>query len=122
MKILIIEDDIFFQKFYSVKLQERKVEVEIASDGEEGLFKMKTVKPDLVLLDLIMPKLDGFSVLANRLKDEELKKIPVIVFSTLGQEKDIENARQLGANDYIYKGYFDFNNIVAKVNLVMSAR
>ena len=121
MKILIIEDDKFFQKFYSTKLAEQKVEVQIASDGEEGLIKIKDFKPDLVLLDLIMPKMDGFAVLAARSQDESLKKIPVIVFSTLGQEKDVENAQQLGANGYINKGSFDFQVMVEKINQVMKS-
>jgi CheY-like chemotaxis protein len=119
MKILLIEDDKFFQKFYSTKLQENKVEIEVAGDGEEGLFKMKTVNPDLVLLDLIMPKMDGFGVLTARLQDENLRKIPVIVFSTLGQEKDIAKAQELGANGYVNKGFFDFNDMVATINQVM---
>ncbi len=122
MKILLIEDDKFFQKFYSTKLQEKKQEVQVASDGEEGLVKMRDFKPDLVLLDLIMPKMDGFAVLATRSQDENLKKIPVIVFSTLGQEKDVKNAQQLGANGYINKGSFDFNNMVATINQVMGSR
>jgi len=121
MKILIIEDDKFFQKFYSTKLVENKVEVEVASDGEEGLIKMKDFKPDLVLLDLIMPKVDGFGILVARQQDEELKKIPVIVFSALGQEKDVENAKMLGANGYINKGSFDFQSMIAKINKVMSS-
>lgn len=119
MKILLIEDDRFFQKFYSAKLAENKVYAEIAGDGEEGLVKMKTTNPDLVLLDLIMPKMDGFSVLTARLKDDKLKKIPVIVFSTLGQEKDVQNAQKLGADGYINKGTFDFSNMVSTINRVM---
>ena len=121
MRILLIEDDKFFQKFYSTKLQEKKQEVQVASDGEEGLIKMKDFKPDLILLDLIMPKMDGFAVLAARSQDENLKKIPVIIFSTLGQEKDVVNAQQLGANGYIKKGSFDFNSMVATINKVMSS-
>lgn len=119
MKILLIDDDKFFQKFYSTKLQEQKQEVEIASDGEEGLMKMRSIAPDLVLLDLIMPKMDGFAVLAARSQDESLRKIPVIVFSTLGQEKDIQTAQNLGANSYINKGFFDFNNMITTINQVM---
>jgi CheY-like chemotaxis protein len=122
MKILIIEDDKFFQKFYSTKLQENKAEVEVAGDGEEGLMKMRNSKPDLVLLDLIMPKMDGFAVMAARSQDENLKKIPVIVFSSLGQEKDVENAKKLGANGYIKKGFFDFNSMVATINQVMKSK
>lgn len=119
MKILIIEDDKFFQKFYATKLQEQKQEVEVASDGEEGLMKMKSVNPDLVLLDLIMPKMDGFAVLAKRSQDENLKKIPVIIFSTLNQEKDVQTALELGANSYINKGSFDFNGMIATINKVI---
>ena len=121
MKILLIEDDKFFQKFYSTKLAENQVEVEIAGDGEEGLIKMRSVNPDLVLLDLIMPKLDGFGVLTARAQDENLMKIPVIVFSTLGQEKDIAQAQKLGSNGYINKGTFDFPAMVATINQVMKS-
>jgi DNA-binding response OmpR family regulator len=116
MKILLVEDDKFFQKFYANKLMENKIEVEVAVDGEEGVMKMKTSNPDLVLLDLIMPKMDGFGVLAARSENDELKKIPVIVFSTLGQEKDVQNAMQLGANGYINKGYFDFDKMMNTIN------
>ena len=119
MKILLIEDDLFFQKFYSNKLKENGAEVEIAGDGEEGLIKMRSFNPNLVLLDLIMPKLDGFGVLTARSLDEGLKKIPVIVFSTLGQEKDVNKAKEMGANGYINKGFFDFNSLVATINQVM---
>jgi CheY-like chemotaxis protein len=121
MKILLIEDDKFFQKFYSTKLQENKIEMEVAGDGEEGLMKMRTTNPDLILLDLIMPKIDGFGVLAARSKDENLKKIPVIVFSTLGQEKDVETAKQMGANGYINKGFFDYKVMVDTINQVMKS-
>jgi two-component system chemotaxis response regulator CheY len=119
MKILLIEDDKFFQKFYSLKLKEQNIETDVAFDGEEGLLKMKQFMPDLVLLDLIMPKLDGFSVLKARLMDPNLLKIPVIVFSTLGQEQDIQNARKLGATDYVNKSFFDFGTMMAKINALM---
>lgn len=116
MKVLLIEDDRFFQKFYSAKLREQNIEVEAASDGEEGLLKMHNVNPDVVILDLIMPKKDGFSVLHARQMDENLKKIPVIVFSTLGQEKDLEKAKNLGATDYINKSFFNFDEIMTKIS------
>ena len=122
MKILLVEDDVFFQKFYSNKLKENKAEVEIASNGEEGLARMKSFIPDLVLLDLIMPKMDGFAVLTARSQDPILSKIPVIVFSTLSQEKDVQTAQKLGANGYINKGFFDFNSMVATINQVMKSR
>lgn len=118
MRILVIEDDVFFQKFYSLKLEERGYQVEIASDGIEGLEKVKTFKPDIIILDIIMPNKDGFEVLQDLSTDDALKKIPVLVFSTLGQEKDVDKALKLGAKDYVNKSYFDLNTLLAKINSV----
>lgn len=122
MRILLVEDDKFFQKFYSLKLKEQNIEVDVASDGEEGLAKMKTWKPDLILLDLIMPKVDGFTVLGKRMNDSNLKKIPVIVFSTLGQQQDVAKAKELGATDYVNKSFFNFDNMINTINQVMKPR
>lgn len=115
MKIIIIEDDHFFQNFYSIKLKEQGYEVEIASDGQEGIDKIKTFMPDLILLDLIMPVKDGFKVLEELKADQSLSKFPVIVFSTLGQESDIKKAISLGARAYINKSFFDFDKFLKTV-------
>ena len=115
MKILLIEDDTFFRQFYSFKLKEKKFEVDEAANGEEGIQKIAQFHPDIVLLDLIMPIKDGFSVLDAVSKDEALKKIPIIVFSTLGQQQDIEKAKKMGAVDYIDKSFFDFDALVQKI-------
>jgi len=115
MKIAVIEDDIFFQKFYSTRLGEKGYEIIIASDGDEGLEKIKTERPNAILLDIIMPKKNGFELLEELQKDPELSKIPVLVFSTLGQDEDVKRALSLGARDYINKSFFDFNNLVNKI-------
>ena len=115
MKIIIIEDDHFFQNFYSIKLKEQGYEVEIASDGQEGIDKIKTFMPDQILLDLIMPVKDGFKVLEELKADQSLSKFPVIVFSTLGQESDIKKAISLGARAYINKSFFDFDKFLKTV-------
>lgn len=115
MKILIVEDDNFFQKFYTRKLQEIGYETEMASDGEEAMAKLQTFSPDIMLLDIIMPKKNGFQVLEEIKQNPAIQKIPVIVFSTLGQEKDVEKAKTLGAVDFINKSYFDFENLVTKI-------
>lgn len=112
MKILLIEDDKFFQEFYAFKLKERNIEVDVAGDGEEGLRKMAASKPDLVLLDLILPKKDGFEVLDTMTKNNLTSEIPVLVFSTLGSEKDVEKAKSLGAKGYINKSFFDFDKLL----------
>lgn len=120
MKILLIEDDKFFQNFYSLKLKEAGFEVETADDGIQGIEKIKASNPNLILLDLIMPGKDGFQVLVEKSNDETIKNIPVIVFSTLGQEQDVKKALSLGATDYINKTFFDFNNLSTKINLILS--
>jgi CheY-like chemotaxis protein len=115
MKILLMEDDEFFREFYSSKLREKDIEVETAMNGEEGLQKLKEFTPDLVLLDIIMPKKDGFDVLKEMAQMQLLPRIPVLVFSTLGQEHDIEKARLLGAKGYVNKSFFDFDTLYAKI-------
>jgi len=115
MKILLVEDDNFFREFYSSKLKEKNIEVETAENGEVGLEKLQTFLPDLVLLDIIMPKKDGFEVLTEMGKQNLVQKIPVLVFSTLGQEKDVEKARALGARGYINKSFFDFDKLYARI-------
>ena len=115
MRILLIEDDEFFQKFYASKLKEQGFEVYSASDGNEGLEQVKKVKPELIILDIIMPHTDGFEVLTALSNDLELKKIPVIVFSSLSQEQDIIKAKKLGAVDYIDKSTFDFDALKNKI-------
>lgn len=119
MRILLVEDDTFFREFYAAKLKEEGMEIEVASDGDEGLDKAGKVKPDLILLDIIMPKKDGFEVLQALSQNAALKKIPVIVFSTLGQESDVEKAKKLGAIDYINKSFFDFEGLKTKINAVL---
>lgn len=120
MKILLIEDDPFFQKFYSFKLREQQFEVFVGKDGVEGLQLVRSNTPDLILLDLIMPNKDGFEVLQELASDQELKKIPVLVFSTLSQEKDIARAKELGARDYVNKSFFDFEKLLVKIKTMIA--
>ncbi len=121
MKILLIEDDAFFRKFYAQKLQEHNFTVTVAANGEEGIQFVKEQRYNLILLDLIMPKVDGFSFLEFRQKLPDLMQTPVIVFSTLGQEPDIEKAKQLGANDYVNKSFFDFDSLLQKIQTTIAA-
>lgn len=120
MKILVIEDDKFFQKFYNSKLTERGFQVDVAEDGEDGLEKICDFKPDVILLDIIMPKKDGFEVLQILQKNTQLKTIPVLVFSTLGQEEDVKRAMSLGAKDYVNKSFFDIDKLINKINSIMA--
>ena len=115
MRILVIEDDTFFQNFYKTKLEEKGFRVDIASNGNEGLKIAKTLKPDVIILDIIMPEKDGFEVLKDLSANGTLSKIPVLVFSTLGQESDVQKAKAMGAKDYINKSFFDLDKLVNKI-------
>lgn len=118
-KILLIEDDLFFQKFYTAKLNENGYNVETATNGNEGLEKMRNDTFQLVLLDLVMPQMDGFEVLKQKSLDSKLQKIPVIVFSSLSQEKDLEEAKKLGANDYMNKTFYNFEELLGKIKVLI---
>lgn len=113
--ILIIEDDEQVARVYRVKLEQDGIKSATAGDGEEGLRKIISEKPDLVLLDLMLPKEDGFWVLEELKKKPELKKIPVIVLSNLGQKGDEERALGLGAKDYMIKTDVSIKEVVDKV-------
>lgn len=114
-KILIIEDDKFLRELIARKLKAENFEVSEAVDGEEGLEKIKKEKPDLVLLDLILPGMDGFEVLEKKKVDSEIAKIPVIILSNLGQREDIERGLRLGAIDFLVKANFTPPEIIEKV-------
>lgn len=102
-KILIVEDDKFLSRIYNTKLTDEGFNVVSAIDGEEGLEKMRNEQPDLVILDLVMPHMDGFAVLEEKIKDESIKEIPVIVMTNLGQDSDVVKVKELGAVDHALK-------------------
>ncbi|MDD5342268.1 MAG: response regulator [Patescibacteria group bacterium] len=102
-KILLVEDEKMLSSMYATKFAKEGYELIQAYDGEEGLTKAKSIKPDVILLDIIMPKLDGFVVLKALKQDPELKKIPVILLTNLGQDEDIRKGKELGADDYFIK-------------------
>src|SRR3989344_8303499 len=100
-KILLVEDDLPLVRMYQIVLQKAGFEFESALDGEEGLAIAKEKKPDLIRLDLIMPKLDGFGFLREIKAMPSLSEIPVICLSVLHQEEYIKKCRDLGASDYL---------------------
>lgn len=114
-KILIIEDNNFLLSLIAEKFVHLGFETEIALDGKTGLDKILNNKYDLVLLDLILPKMDGFKVLEEVKKNESLKNLPIIVSSNLYDKNDIDKTISLGASDYIIKAYNSPENIVDRV-------
>lgn len=100
-RILIIEDEESIIKMYAMKLEKEGYLIDLALDGQTGLNKALENKYDIILLDIIMPKLDGFDVL-NKIREAN-KKIPIVILSNLGQEEDKKKAKNLGANSYLIK-------------------
>ncbi len=114
-KILLIEDEEIMIDLLQRKLTMEGYEISVTRDGEEGLKAMREVKPDLILLDIIMPKMGGFEVMTEMQKDKTLAKIPVIVISNSGQPVEIDRAQKLGAKDWLIKTEFDPQEVVEKV-------
>jgi CheY-like chemotaxis protein len=114
-KILVVEDEEIMIDLLQRKLTDVGYEVLVAKDGEEGLKAMREVKPDLILLDIIMPKLGGLEVMEEMNKDKELKKIPVIVISNSGQPVELDKAQKLGAKDWLIKTEFEPQEVIDKV-------
>lgn len=118
-KILIIEDDKFLRELIAQKLIKESYDIAEAVDGEKGIKAVKDEKPDLVLLDLILPGIDGFEVLAKMKEDPMLAEIPVIILSNLGQKDDIERGLKMGANDYLIKAHFTPGEIIEKIKTAL---
>lgn len=119
MNILVVEDDAFFQKFYVIKLQELGHNVDLASDGEVAIDLLSKKTYDCILLDIIMPKKNGFEVLEYASQKGIAQITPIIMFSTLGQEEDMKKALSLGARDYVNKAFFDFDTLVEKITSIV---
>ncbi len=119
--ILIVEDQPGFRRIYEDVLSDAGYQVLVAEDGEKGWQLIRERKPNLVLLDLGLPKLDGFEVLKLVRADETTRGIPIVIFSVMGDEKDIKKAMEMGANDYTIKGFYTPRQILSKVkNLVQT--
>jgi DNA-binding response OmpR family regulator len=114
-KILMIEGDHFLRKIYKNKLSKENFEFIEATNGEEGLNKIISEKPDIVLLDLILTRKSGFDVLVEMKRSRKTKKIPVIILSNLGQESDIKKGFSLGAKEYLVKTEISLFDVVDKV-------
>ena len=123
MKILVVEDEEVLAKVLQEKLIKSGYDVDIAGDGEEALSKVESFKPNVIVLDLLLPKKNGFEVLETLKRDSALKMIPVIVVSNLGEDSDIKRSLALGAADYYVKSEHPINEIVEKIkNVLLEAK
>lgn len=121
-KVLLIEDDKFLRKAAEATLHRHGFRVVVATNGEEGLKLAHSEKPDLILLDLIMPKMNGFEVLRRLKHEPATSRIPVVVLSNLGQQNDSVMARELGALDYWIKSNVGLEELAGRVKAVLASR
>jgi DNA-binding response OmpR family regulator len=120
-KIVLVEDDSFLAGMYVSKLNLEDFEVTLAENGEDGL-KLATEKmPALILLDILLPRMDGFEVLKKLKQNPSTADIPVILLTNLGQKKDVDRGLALGAEDYLIKAHFMPNEVIAKIKKILKA-
>lgn len=119
-RILVVDDDRFFAKTLMAALPEGKYKLESAEDGEEGLQKVRSNKPDLIILDVLMPKMDGQTFLKTVKADKDLGHIPVLISSNIASLKKISDMMTLGAAGYIIKSDESLESIVQDIERVLS--
>jgi len=118
-KILLVDDDRLMVKMYQGKFEDDGYEVAVATNGELGIDKALEFKPDLILLDIMMPKVNGLEMLKRLKEKETTKKIPVILLTNVGSEEDAKHGLSLGAVAYLVKAHYDVKDIVKKVKEVL---
>lgn len=117
--ILLVEDDPFMVDIYTTKLKKAGFSVEVASNGKGGLESIEKEKPDLVLLDIVLPEGTGFELLKQIKSSPKFKKIPVIILSNLGQKAEVEEGLRLGAVKYLIKAHFTPSEVVEEIMVIL---
>jgi len=118
--ILLIEDDPFLIDIYTTKLKEAGFKIEAATDGQEGQRKLTEKKFDLLVLDIVLPQIDGWEILKKIKQDLKLKFLPVIILSNLGQKGEVEKGMKLGATKYLIKAHYTPSEVVAEIKQLLS--
>ncbi len=118
--ILLVEDDEFLAELYATKISLEGFTVSLASDGEKGIKLIKEKKPDLVLLDIVLPKMDGFEVLSKIKADKQTANIPVILLTNLSQKDEVKKGLEFGAVDYLIKAHFMPSEVIKKIKSVLN--
>jgi len=119
IKILLVEDDTFLLDMYATKFELEGFSVVMAEDGKKGLEMAAKDDPDIILLDILMPKMDGFTVLDELKKNKDTEKIPVILLTNLGQKDDVKKGFEKGAVGYLIKAHFMPSEVVDKIKKIL---
>lgn len=117
--ILLIEDDPFLIDIYSTKLKESGFSVEVAKDGEIALKKLEEKKPDLVVLDIVLPEIDGWEILRRIKSTPALKNLKVVILSNLGQKEEVKKGIDLGSIKYLIKAHYTPSEVVKEIKEIM---
>ncbi|MCK5332832.1 response regulator [Candidatus Parcubacteria bacterium] len=119
IKVLIVEDDVYISEMYKIKFESENYETIIINDGTKIIEIIEHKTPDIILLDIVMPVMDGFDVLKMIKSNEKYRKIPVIMLTNLSQKESIEKGFELGAVSYIVKSHFTPSEVVKKVKDIL---
>jgi len=117
-KILLIEDDPFLTDIYSTKFKEAGFFLETAEDGEQGLKKLNEKQFDFLVLDIVLPQIDGWDVLKKIQSNKDLKDLKIIVLSNLGQKEEVEKGLKFGAVKYLIKAHYTPSEVVAEIKKI----
>jgi len=124
-RILLVEDDPFLIDIYTTKLKDSGFSVEVAKEGEEALRKLNEEKFDLLILDIVLPQIDGWEVLEKikneklKMKNESLENLKIIVLSNLGQKEEVEKGLKLGATKYLIKAHYTPSEVVEEIKEII---
>ena len=121
-KVLLVDDTDFYRKLYHAKLASEGYEVTVAQNGAEAIMSLGKAPPDVILLDLMMPIMDGYKVLEAMKNDEKLKEIPVVVFTAKGASDEIDKAFAMGARDFLVKATSPPNKVVDKIKKILEQK
>ena len=119
IRVLLVEDDDFLRDICEIKLKKEGFNVTTSADGIDAFKKIKDIKPQLVLLDVILPGMDGFDILKQTKENVETTLIPIIMLTNLGQNDEVQKGLDMGAEDYIIKAHFTVDEIVEKVRSII---
>ncbi len=114
-KILLVEDDSMIVEMYKLRFEEEGFEVTVTDKGSEAIKLAESLKPDIILLDIILPEVDGFNILQTLKSDANTKDLPILLLTNLAQESDKERAMAMGANDYFVKSQHTPSDVLQKV-------
>lgn len=118
-QILLVEDDPFLIDIYTTKLKEAGFSIEVAVNGEEAIRKIKEKRPDLVVLDIVLPQIDGWEILRKIKSEPKFKNLKVIILSNLGQKEEVEKGMDLGAVKYLIKAHYTPSQVVEEIKKII---